>query len=249
MILGDLKMKETRLVTCLDNIEEAVGIFWDNPLLQHYTDHGLDHSRRIIGVLEDLLEGHSDRLNDYERFILLASAYLHDIGMQSPVHAGLPYKSRYTEEDEEIIRKNHNEASAKMIFESISPGSDLSLGLERCKDFANYVALVSKYHRSLDLDELEDKSIAGKIIKLPLLAAFLRLGDELDADYRRVNMDLLKLRDIPVGSKYHWWAHYYVQSVFINNGTVTLHFRFPEEYREREIVKALRKKIVKSIQE
>jgi hypothetical protein len=62
-------------------------------------------------------------------------------------------------------------------------------------------------------------------VKLPLLAALLRLGDELDADYRRVNMEVLKMRDIPPESKYHWWAHHYVQSVSIKNGTVELYFK------------------------
>ncbi|MBN2250695.1 MAG: tetratricopeptide repeat protein, partial [Candidatus Altiarchaeota archaeon] len=248
MIPENLKIGDDHLETCLGSIREAAKKFWDPPLLQNYTRHGPDHSDRIVAVFGGLLEDHSERLNDYERFILLASAYLHDIGMQSPKHAGLPEKSDYTLEDLEIVRKNHNEASAKIIIESITPGSGISLGLEGCKELANYVASVCRYHRSLDLGELKDRSVGGRDVKLPLLAALLRLGDELDADYRRVNMEVLKMRNIPPESKYHWWAHHYVQSVSIKNGTVELYFRFPEEYKGSGIIKALRNKVVESVQ-
>jgi len=248
MIPENLLIGDDHLAICLGSVREAAKKFWDPPLLQNYTRHGPDHSDRIVAVLGALLEDHSDRLNDYEKFVLLASAYLHDIGMQSPKHAGLPEKSAYTLEDMEIVRKNHNETSAKIIIESITPGSGISLGLEGCKELANYVASVCRYHRSLYLEELKDKSVGGKDVKLPLLAALLRLGDELDADYRRVNMEVLKMRCIPPESEYHWWAHHYVQSVSIKNGTVELYFRFPEEYKDSNIIEALRKKIVESVQ-
>lgn len=197
MIPENLKIGDDHLEVCIGSIREAAKKFWDPPLLQDYTKHGPDHSDRIAAVMGDLLAEHSRGLNDYERFILLASAYLHDIGMQSPRHAGIAEKSRYTPEDMDTIRKNHNEASAKIIIESITPRSDIYLGLEGCKELANYLASVCRYHRSLDLGELKDRSVGGKDVRLPLLAALLRLADELDADYRRVNMEVLKMREIP----------------------------------------------------
>lgn len=249
MIPENLNISDKRLATCVGSIREAAKIFWGRTLLQDYTDHGPDHSERIIDILGALLKDHSNDLNDYERFILLASAYLHDIGMQSPRHAGLPEKPvmKYSFEDVEIIRKSHNETSEKMIVESISPGSSISLGLERCTELANYIATISKYHRSLNLMDLKDSSVAGKVVKLPLLAALLRLGDELDTDYRRVNMEILKMWDIPPESKYHWWAHHYVQSVLIRNGTVELYFRFPEKYKNSKIVDTFHNKVIESI--
>jgi tetratricopeptide (TPR) repeat protein len=248
MIPESLLIGDEQLATCLGSVREAAKKFWDPPLLQNYTRHGPDHSDRIVAVLGALLEDHSKRLNDYERFILLASAYLHDIGMQSPRHAGLPEKSEYTPEDLYIIRENHNDASANIIIDSITKGSGISLGLEGCKELANYVASVCRYHRSLDLEELKDRSVGGEDVKLPLLAALLRLADELDADYRRVNIEVLKMRNIPPESKYHWWAHHYVQSVSIKNGAVELYFRFPEEYKDSDIIKALSKKVMESVQ-
>ena len=73
----------------LDNIVEKVEKFWGLPLHQHYTNQGIDHSQRIIKALGKLLEDFPDLLNQYEKFILLVSIYLHDIGMQSPRHERL----------------------------------------------------------------------------------------------------------------------------------------------------------------
>jgi tetratricopeptide (TPR) repeat protein len=243
-----LEIHNEQLVSCHGSIEVAVGDLWKPPQLQHYTEHGLDHSRRIIGIIGNLLEDHTDLLNEHERFILLASAYLHDIGMQSPSHAGLPFKSEgYTIEELEIVREKHNESSETMILESVSTSSELSLGLEHCRDHADCIATLSKYHRKLDISEVNDTSLAGENIRLPLLIALLRLGDELDADYERVDMKILKLRDIPVQSKFHWWSHYYVRSILIRNGRIDLYFRFPEKYRGDMRVEAFRNKICESV--
>jgi len=246
-LLESLKIQDKSLVTCLNSIEEEMKEFWDSPLLQHYTKHGLDHSQRIIENLGNLLKGYPNLLNERERFILLASVYLHDIGMQSPRHAGLPYKSEYTLEELEKVRENHHEASAKMITESISKTSDISLGLEHCKDYARFIATLSRYHRKLNINEVDKSSLAGEVIRLPLLIALLRLSDALDQDCRRVNMKILKLRDIPVQSKFYWWSHHYVGSILIEGGKIKLYFRFPEKYRGDKVIEVFRDKVYESV--
>lgn len=231
----------------LNSIEEKVETFWETPLLQHYTNHGIDHSQRIIKALGKLLEGFPGLLNRYERFILLASIYLHDIGMQSPRHARLPEKIEYTIKEKEKVREVHNESSALMIEESITSESELSLGLNNCKEYAPYIARVSKFHRKLDLKKLGNTSIGGEEVRLQLLAALLRLGDALDADYQRVNMDYLSLWEIPVESKFHWWCHHYVQSVLIQRGHIRIYFRFPDEYKGEKVTDVIEKKVKESI--
>ncbi|MEI6103690.1 MAG: tetratricopeptide repeat protein [Methanothrix sp.] len=223
----------------------AVGKLWDPQLLQHYTRHGLDHSERIIDVLGLIIGNKNNLLTEEERFVLLASAYLHDVGMQSPEHANLPKKQDYNAEEKEIIRKSHNLASARMINESISQNSQFSLGLEICKDYAHYIAIISKYHRGLDINELAEKS--GGKLRMALLAALLQLGDELDADKQRVNIDILKLREIPIESKYHWWGHYYVESISIKDNKIKVWFRFPRTYFGNELVEIMHEKIISSI--
>ena len=245
---ASLKIQDGHLITCLNSIEEAINKLWDRPLLQHYTNHGIDHSQRIVEILGNLLNDYPNMLlNEHERFVLLASTYLHDIGMQSPQHAGLPRKTEYTIKELEKVRENHHEASAKIIIESISRKSTLSLGFEQCKEYVVFITTLLKYHRKLDLKEIEDTSFAGKKIRLKLLTALLRLSDALDADYRRVNIEILKLREIPIESKYYWWFHHYVQSIYIKKGHIQLFFRFPEEYREDKLIEVFFNRIKESV--
>lgn len=243
-----LQITSEPLKTCLGDIISDAKEIWDEPLLQHYTKHDLDHSKRIIGIIGKILDDNPSLLNEHERFILLASAYLHDIGMQSPTHAGLDLKSEYTLAEKELIREKHNESSYKMIRESISPESPLSLGLERCKRYTECIAILSRHHRKRNIEEVKDTSLAGDDIKLPLLVSLLRLGDELDQDCRRVNMTILKIRDIPVESKFYWWSHHYVSSVRITNGKIELFFTFPGDYRGNTIIEIFRKKVFESVE-
>jgi hypothetical protein len=241
-IPDSLIIEKPDLVVCLGSVELAVSTIWKRPILQNYTDHSIEHSERIIQTLGKLLEKYGSQLNEYERLILLASAYLHDIGMQSPVHAGLEKKDRYSEEEESQIRNTHNESSAKMISDA-----QMNLGLENCSRVVSAISQVCLYHRHFALNELKDDSIAGEKIRIPLLVGLLRLGDELDADYRRVFMNILKTKDISLASKYHWWAHHYVRSVDIEDGKITLHFEFPLKYKNNNIIEALREKIKSSV--
>jgi len=263
-IPGSLKLRGEKgraLVLCLLNIEQNVSKAWEGGLiLRHYTKHGIEHSENIITYLGKILKTHANLLNTYERFVLLASAYLHDIGMQFPAYAGLPRKAEneYTDEELEKIRENHHIASAAIIEDSVSqnpPEELVELGLrsesEDCKHFATFIAKVSKYHRKLNIEdeELKETSILGECMRLRLLAALLRLADTLDRTYKRVNMTRLKLVDIPVRSKFIWWGHWYCQSVNVENGKVKLYFRFPEEYRDTEIERVFKDRWKRAIED
>ena len=263
-IPGSLKLRGEKgraLELCLWNIEQNVSKVWEGGLiLRHYTKHGIEHSENIITYLGKILETHANLLNTYERFVLLASAYLHDIGMQFPAYAGLPRKAEneYTDEELEKIRENHHIASAAIIEDSVSqnpPEELVELGLRSgsgdCKHFATFIAKVSKYHRKLNIEdeELKETSILGERMRLRLLAALLRLADTLDRTYKRVNMTRLKLVDIPVRSKFIWWGHWYCQSVNVENGKVKLYFRFPEEYRDTEIERVFKDRWKRAIED
>ena len=76
-----------------------------------YTYHDVGHSERVIAKLEKLTSGltSSERpLNKHEVFILLAAAYLHDVGMQ--------YAGQNLSRDE--IRDRHAELSYEMNVEA-----------------------------------------------------------------------------------------------------------------------------------
>jgi len=244
--------KDSDFKIILDNIIGSIkDNIWNDTLLQHYTKHGIDHSFRIAKNLGKLLEDFQTffPLSQYERFLLLAAIFLHDIGMQLPEYADLPIKSEYNIKEIEIIRENHHLASYKAIIDSIKPNAKFSLGLERCKEDTNNIACLCKYHRKLKLSDLEDTSWASEKLRLELLGALLRLGDKLDADYQRIDMEILNRKDIPTESKFHWWSHYYVKSVSIGNGHIKLYFRFPEEYKNKDIIKKFKTKREESIKE
>ena len=238
-----------RFKKCINIIIETVKIkIWNSvTLIPHYTKHGIDHSERIVQCLSKLLEGFPTLLNQQERFVLLAAIYLHDIGTQLPKYVGIPIKSAYSLEEKEKIRKSHHLSSCEAVKDSVKDSAELPLGLDICKEYTEFIANLCKYHRKLDLKYLKDTSIAGDPLRLHLLGALLRLGDELDADYRRVDMEVLNIFDIPVESKFYWWSHHYVQSISIDQGRIKLFFWFPEEYKNNDIVEVFQTKRKESL--
>jgi tetratricopeptide (TPR) repeat protein len=233
------ELTNDRFKKCINTIIETVKIkIWNSiTLIPHYTKHGIDHSERIVQYLGKLLEDFPTLLNQQERFALLASIFLHDIGNQMPKYADIPTKSAYSLEELEKIRKNHHLSSYEAVKDSVKDSAELPLGLDICKEYTDFIADLCKYHRKLDLKDLKDAHIAGHPLRLNLLGALLRLGDELDADYQRVDMELLNKIDIPTDSKFYWWSHHYVQSISIVHGHIKLFFWFPEEYKNNNIVK------------
>ncbi|MDP3183069.1 MAG: hypothetical protein Q8M54_09685, partial [Desulfobaccales bacterium] len=94
------KLKESscdELWKDLQQIKGAAQQIWQTPKLRWYPDHGLRHSHRIIELIGQIVEPLYRRNPDYflpeELFVLLASCYLHDIGMQD-------LRVRVNEEDE-----------------------------------------------------------------------------------------------------------------------------------------------------
>ena len=198
---------------------------WANPQHRTFTDHKPEgHSERIIVKLDAItaeLGEAGQQLSSEEAYILLASAYLHDIGMQ----AGNP---KYGTLDE--IRDKHHLISQEMILGSVSdPVNFPSLGVGA--EFAEEIALVSAAHRKLYLSEsrFDDVDKAGGVLRLRLLSALLRLADELDRDYKRVNMDLLKTMQVSQTSRLHWWRCHYISAVSVRNGIITATCEVPDE--------------------
>lgn len=77
-------------------------------------------------------------------------------------------------------------------------------------------------------------------IRPAVLAAFLRMGDILDMDRRRVDVDRLRRFPVPLKSKAHWWRHHFVRTFRLDDhGGPTgrpLHvvYSLPEEHTADE---------------
>jgi response regulator RpfG family c-di-GMP phosphodiesterase len=73
-----------RLISDLDRIrEKAESLLSRIPqTFPEYTEHGISHSKRVIESLNrNLSDSVKKILNENEIYFLLASAYLHDVGM------------------------------------------------------------------------------------------------------------------------------------------------------------------------
>lgn len=245
----NISVEDDRLKSALTLIRDKASQLWERPLMRHYTEHGIKHSENIIKIMDKLIDTRVG-LNDDEAFVLLAATYLHDIGMQQSNQEELDCgQVQRTLEEMDIIRKNHNDLSYDMIIDSVNNKLIChSLALENFRDYVDNIACLVKYHRKYDLRELSDDSYKGKKIRIPLLAALLRLGDELDADCDRVNIEQLKYDNIPTESKFHWWCCLYVKSIDINEGKVKVIFRFPSKYIGNDILTLLQKRVIDSFQ-
>ena len=234
------------------NLKDSLGIvkqaaidLWHSPLHRLYTDHKPEgHSERIIEKLNMLLADIPDELalNPEEIYVLFASAYLHDIGMQSQ-------KTEFKTLDE--IRDQHHEISRRMILGSVLDRDQYpDLGL--LKEFVDEAALVSAAHRRLDLssDEFADRPKGGVTLRLRLLSALLRLADELDMDSRRVIMSNIKVADVSQFSRLHWWRCDFVEAVSIQNGVITARCVVPSEdynyYVKTSVERGLRDAVEKT---
>ncbi len=222
---------------------------WATPELTHYTDHTVCHSTRVIKHIDNLagLLPSADKLNDNEGFVLLAAALLHDVGMQrvnvfdsdlaehlftpEVVEQGRSSKALC----EELVREYHHLISAEWIRTKLS-------STWPNRNFVEEIAGVVTGHTKADLAVLQDHRKAGEPMRTRLLAALLRLADELDLDFQRVDLDRLKHASITPESKAHWWKCHYVESVdVLEHGRVQVTFRFSSEDTSevRDIIRGL----------
>lgn len=238
----------------LSIIEQEAEKIWAKGELYHiyYTLHGIDHSNNIIIILEKLVDGLNpgDNLNETEVFCLLSAAYLHDAGMQCKhsddvkraVQISELKKRPYSVQD--LIREEHHLRSGRYIKEH---AKDLKLDHVE----AECIKLISEGHRKTKLDskEYDDLPIGFKPVRIRLLAALLRLADELDISYTRAPetlFDILK-NEMPDYSRLQWLKHYYTSGVLFSSQEVNgkkkiflkIHCQYPNEDVGRKITEVL----------
>jgi len=197
-----LKQKNSALLVQVNRIMNHVKEYLQRvvELYPEYTKHDIDHSEEVIRILDEIIPDElMERFTDYEIFILLSSAYLHDIGL-----CDLPYlfdrdkfikfceenKLPPNPEDKQsrklFIREYHHERSERFVKynkDLLFPFEENPANREK---IAELVGLVCKGHRKINLDEYPEQTwYKGTLIRLSLLSALLRLADELDVSYKR----------------------------------------------------------------
>jgi len=201
----------------VQRMREKVEDIWRYPQHRYFTDHSITHSERILRYLWPLTRRCYPALSDSEIYILVASAYLHDVGMQSE-KLGPDLKGN---------RKIHQVLSVEMI-------ETLDLGV--LQPYKDDISLVVRAHRHvpLDADKYEDTQLADDLVRPRLLGSLLRLADELELTHERVDLARSQYQKPNLDALVHWYRHEYVKSVKVREDTkrIQILYRFPIEWRE-----------------
>ena len=240
------KLKQSSdLYKSLKEIEEFCNKTWRAPLLPWFTNHDVLHSKEIIHLLGQILspiENTPASLTEHELFILLASAYLHDIGMQYLKVENISV-DKLNSDEYEIIRKRHAEESYNIILKSVQESlyRDDFHPPEIEEEYLPVIAWVSKGHATEFFEETlqhfrgNPATPLNRPVRGELLASLLLIADELDLQSKRVKFPETAKFNLSDFSYVHWFKHHYVDFVEIKNGDISLTLKFPvnaDEYKE-----------------
>jgi len=214
-------------------------------VLPHFTDHSIAHSDRVIEIVHRLVDRNLTAAGDVvltadELFILALAVLLHDVGMQLPKSHGIDSPvSELTREDLSKVRRDHGEVSGKVIRDMLNGDGDvLKLGLTQhhfTKRLPVVASLCERHQSAVQYNPEERTKIAQGTVRVGLLIAILRIADQLDCDFRRVNLDRLDHYAIPIESIVHWLVCSYVDAVTIEDGLVEICASFPEAMTGPEV--------------
>jgi hypothetical protein len=240
-------IKDNSLQKKLQQVRETAKTYLEriNHIFPDYTPHDISHKYKVIGNLSKLIPVNlAQKMNQYEIFFLLCAAYVHDIGMCRLEELG--DSEQLTDSEKDNIRKTHH-MRIKQLLE-VHP--DI-FGLDEQE--AIYVGKIASGHRKVDLFDgktfRNNDAFRSYQINTPLLAAFLRLSDELDITYERIPAFLYKnfLPRVDFSLK-EWQKHWDTTGVvFQDNNIITASAVCldPEVHRrlrdtEQTIIKQLR---------
>ncbi|GEM_PF-5439261 len=243
------KKEGPRLVDCLKHVREvaAIKLQHTRDLFPHFTDHTISHSDQVLELLDNLVPDDVKKsLNAWELYFLVAATYLHDIGMVE----GCPGSPSGTEWDiyladyltlrtpeekrehvalvedakREFIRSHHHERSEEYIA---NRWVELRLTASGIPAEGQIVARIAAGHRKMNLG---DANLFGPVafgtnqwIHRDLLAAYLRLADELDTTAYRTpwaEFEVLSIED--ADSQMEWSKHLSISGVAFTAPAITL---------------------------
>ena len=217
--------------------------------LAYYTPHDINHCKRVEDLLHRLIPNKKyKKLTMRERFYLLASAWLHDIGMLKNVYMSIwPSKIPCTISR---IRKEHHKTTAQYITENWA-----RLGIE--EQDKEILAKLCFFHRKQeDLSNCDEHFLIGNsAYRLRLLAAYLRLADALDICSDRTPAQAYAIclaYNIPNESKLHWIKHRIISGVYLDdkNHKIYIQFKTPQIFTKiyEDLLIELAEKKLKSIE-
>ncbi len=202
----------------------------DNSGLKYFTPHDIEHCRGVEDLIHRLIPGYKyHKFLEVERFYLLASAWLHDIGMLPLVAKELTSKKEL--EDTEIRERHHIFTAEFIVNQFTRCGVD-----ESDKEILSNLC---RFHtRKEDINECNEKVFVNNVeIRLRLLAAYLRLADSLHIGSSRTPADAYAIcltYNIHPESKIHWIKSILVNGVLIDDKKHEITVEFKHPYNDTE---------------
>ncbi len=233
------KIKNQKLKNSINSIIQNASDFHKNPFLYSFTDHGINHSNRMLQCIDRLLESCNKKrlLNEYECYVLVAAIYLHDIGIQQSkidllIEFAKEYKISFDKECDipAFVRNNHHLISSFLIKKDIKKDS-VPLVFDGDSDLGKYISLVVESH-GIDFSNKDDSYKTyvyhDSSVRVKLLSILLCLADSFDCDNRRIDSKKFKYVELPPISRIHWIKHLYVNGIVFHNRVITISYLFPD---------------------
>ncbi len=156
------------------------GLEYIKAIFPSYTDHGIQHSLRILTYIYEVIGHHAiDNLSSTEIFCLIMAALFHDMGMIKPEI-----------EDKESVRTKHHFYALVPLREYFKTKLTIIGNNDR---YVECIGFICEAH-GLSLDEFYNHKsykrtdrINNQIVRFNLLAVMLRVGDLLDFEEERTN--------------------------------------------------------------
>ena len=216
-----------------------------SPELKYYTLHDHRHSEMVEWELYELLPDEQFKKLSYEeRFLLIASAWLHDIGMIQDL-----FGDKDNKKTEIQVREEHHKRSQEYI-------NDVWSVLSLNKEEVSILGIICKYHRKTEdlRDCIEILPIPGVgDIRIRLLAAYLRLADALRiADVSGVPEKEFRtnlIMGMDPESTFHWIKSKYAQGTSLTKEPFTITIFLKNPNGKAENIETLGKFLCEEIQE
>ncbi len=232
----NFKINNIDLITYETTIKGIVEQIWKGPKLDVYVDHGLEHSYRIIDILflkndsiDSYLKKYSTTKESFsllEKFILLISAYIHDIGMQY-----LKYEKiqNIKEDINNYIRNNHCELGFALYKKHIY--NVIENSVKGCPDlnelfvriiptiaFAHCSSIDNEYWNEIIEKWMQYDILDKQNVRYHLITSLFRIADELDTTKDRIIKDNLRLfsSSLELDNKIHWLSCLFIDDIELN---------------------------------
>lgn len=197
------RIKDQELLQLHDAIRQFAEQVWQvQRLLRGFTDHGPDHTLRVIARIEEFVQ--DAYLSEDEAFVLLGACWLHDVCMQDyglleDVNRGRHIDVPLSLKERHLVRKQHA-SRIKDLLEKDRPivlrGDEErreSRKFPRLGRHKRYIAEIAFGHSTAGFSHVRqlpnDRGPRGRDpFRFGLLAALLLVGDECDLDQSRAGL-------------------------------------------------------------